>query len=71
MLDHTCRQLRPNCHVSAGPALTQTRLARATEAARAIVDQSRQSGSDHFADQKRITIVVPSSAGCERSRSTT
>ena len=40
-------------------------------AARAILDQISQSESDHFADQKRITIVVPSSAGHERSRSAT
>ena len=35
MIDHTCRQLRPHSHVSARPSLTQTRLARATKAARA------------------------------------
>lgn len=44
---------------------------RRHRAARAIVDRSSQLGSDHFADQKRTTIVVPSSAGCERSRSAT
>ena len=44
-------------------------IARATKAARAIATTKTESG--HFADQKRIMILVPSSAGCERTRSPT
>ena len=44
-------------------------IARATEAARAIATTKTE--SDHFADQKRITTIIPSSAGCERARSPT
>lgn len=48
---------------------SMTQLAHATEAARAIVTTKTESG--HFADQKRITIIVPSSAGCEHTSSPT